>query len=73
MPLPASSLGDRERTQVQEGQTLYIDPRVTVFEIVDLLSDLGLTLGKDAFLEESFTVFGTGFALSTTEHEHAAA
>ncbi len=64
---PAATLGDRERTQVQEGRELYIDPRVPISEIVELLCDLGLTLGKDAHLEEAYTVFGTGFVLSTND------
>ncbi len=58
-------LGDRERTQLQETGELTIDPRVSVYEIVDLLSDLGLTLGDDAHLVECMTNYGLGFRLTT--------
>jgi hypothetical protein len=60
----ASVMGDRERTQMQETGELTIDPRVPVYEIVELLSDLGLTLGKDAHLVECMTTDGVGFHLS---------
>jgi hypothetical protein len=60
----ATVMGDRERTQMQETGELVIDPRVPVYEIVELLSDLGLTLGKDAKLVECMTTTGVGFHLS---------
>jgi hypothetical protein len=60
-------LGGQERMTLQETGELTIDPRVTVAEICDLLSDLGLTLGVDAKLEECATPFGIGFRLTAPE------
>lgn len=65
-------LGDRERTQLQETGELIIDPRCTVAEICDLLSDLGLILGDDAKLTEAQTMFGIGFCLKTTDSSSVA-
>lgn len=62
-------LGDRERTQFQETGQLTIEPRTPVYEICDLLSDLGLTLGVDARLEECMTMYGTGLRLTASERK----
>jgi len=58
-------LGDMHRTQLQETGRLIVEPRSTVFEICDLLSDLGLTLGVDAQITEAQTTFGIGFCITT--------
>lgn len=60
-------LGDMQRTALQETGELTIEPRVTVGEINDLLSDLGLILGQTAHLVEFQTPYGLGFKLTATE------
>jgi hypothetical protein len=59
-------LGDMARSQFQETGELIIEPRCTVAEICDLLSDLGMILGDDAKLVEAQTMFGVGLCLKAT-------
>lgn len=57
-------LGDLQRTQLQETGELVIEPRATVYEINDLLSDLGLILGDSAHITECITPYGLGMRIT---------